>query len=1094
MRSSRFRRPTATTPTFKTPVAGVAFRVFTLLFVWMAVASSFAASSVVDLRCENRVNPLGIDVLEPRLSWTLTAKERNKSQTAYRVLVASSARNLRADEGDLWDSGKIPSQQSLEVRYAGNPLSANTECFWKVCVWDESGKSTWSKPASWSMGLLAAHDWKALWIGLEGEDKTNWLSGTDWIWFPEGEPAKSAPPGERYFRRTFALPEDRQVQRARFLFTGDNECHAFINGRDAGSRNNYHIARDSDVTFLLRPGNNVIALLGKNRGTQPKAAGVAALLQIEFDRGEPMKIATDEQWRSRDKEQGDWKELTYDDRAWRAAKKLGPVGMDPWKNVRAPEDRRLAARWLRKDFQVGKKISRATLYASGLGISELYLNGSKVGDHVLSPALAEYPKRIFYVTFDVTDQVRRGENAIGAILGNGRFYAPRSQVQGGTQSYGFPKLLLQLRIEHTDGSVSEIVSDGSWKLTANGPIVANNEYDGEEFDARKKLTGWSKPGFDASKWQPVEVVPAPPGRLAAQMIEPIRVAQTLEPVGITEPRPGVFIFDFGQNLVGWTRLRVSGPASTRIILRHAETLRPDGTLYVANLRSAEATDIYTLKGGGPEIWEPRFTYHGFRYVEVTGFPGKPTARSLEARVVHDDLESAGTFECSNPVINRVYQNVVWGTKGNYRSIPTDCPQRDERQGWLGDRSEESKGESFMFNTQSLYEKWLQDIADAQKESGSVPDVAPAYWPIYSDNVTWPSSTVIIPNALYQQFADTAVLEQHYESAANWINYMTTNFYANGLISRDKYGDWCVPPEDPQLIHSKDPKRQTDKTLLASAYFYHDLRLMNGYAARLGKTNEAERFDKLADQMKTAFNDKFLKRDSVKYDNGSQTSFVLPLAFGLVPEELRGRLFDHLVQKIVNDSKGHIGTGLIGGQYLMRVLTDNGRPDVAYRIASQKDYPSWGYMAEQGATTIWELWNGNTADPAMNSGNHVMLVGDLVIWLYENLAGIKTDPQQPGFKHILMRPEPVGNLQFVKASHRSPFGLITSEWHRNDTLFDWKIEVPANTTATIYIPAKGLATVTESGKSIGNLLPTGAVMKDGRAVLHIGSGKYHFISR
>ncbi len=1062
----------------------------------LSLLSSFAGTTVANLRCENRIQPLGIDALSPRLSWNMESTERAQFQTAYRVLVASSEKILRDNRGDLWDSGRVNSSQSIQLGYAGKPLSSQTPYFWKVCVWDRNGRHFWSKPASWSMGLLEDADWKAAqWIGLEGEVKTNWLSGTDWIWFSEGEPEKSAPLGERYFRRVFALPEDREIRRARILFTGDSECRAFVNGQDVGSRNNFKTTKDSDITFRLKPGKNVIALDGINRGKEPKAAGVIARIEINFDRGQPMILSTDEQWRSRDKEEGGWKEIDFDDSAWRAAKKLGPAGMDPWHNVRIPESRQLSARWLRKEFAIRKKILRATVYASGLGVSELYLNGKKVSDDVLSPALAEYPKRIFYVTHDVTEMMRRGDNAIGVVLGNGRFYSPRSQTYAGMASYGFPKLRLLLRVEYTDGSVSEIASDNSWKLTANGPITANNEYDGEEYDARKEMEGWSDPGFDDGKWQAVEVVSAPPGKLAAQMIEPIRVTQTLKPVAITEPKPGVFIFDFGQNMVGWCRLKVSGPASTVITLRHAETLQPDGRLYLANIRGARVTDVYITKGQGAEVWEPRFVYHGFRYVEMTGFPGKPTLDSLEGRVVHDDLESAGNFVSSNLLLNRIYRNVVWGTKGNYRSIPTDCPQRDERQGWLGDRSEESKGESFLFNTQMFHEKWLQDIADAQRESGSVPDVAPSFWPIYNDDVTWPSTTVIIPNALYEQFGDRAIIERHYDSAAKWINYMVVRFQTNGIIAKDNYGDWCVPPEDPKLIHSKDPARQTDKALLATSYFYHDLRLMERYARLLGQTNDATRFGKLAGQVNAAFNQRFLKRNPGQYDNGSQTSCVLPLAFDLVPQDMRERVFNRLIDKIENETKGHIGTGLIGGQYLMRVLTDNGRADLAYTIATQKDYPSWGYMVEQGATTIWELWNGNTADPAMNSGNHVMLVGDLVIWLYENLAGIKSDPEQPGFRHLIMKPEIVGDLNFVKASHRSPYGWIRSEWHRNSSGLDWQIEVPPNTTATVCIPAADLSSVLEGKKAatkVGGI--KSARFENGRAVLEIGSGKYHFISR
>jgi alpha-L-rhamnosidase len=1073
--------------------AFVPARLVVLLFCLAAAAPGLAKTTVTDLRCERLDNPLGIDATQPRLGWILNSDERGQRQTACQILVASSAAKLKDGQGDLWDTGKVGSDRSIQVGYAGRPLVSYAQCFWKVRVWDKDGKvSDWSKPASWTMGILNSSDWKAKWIGLDGENVTNYLTNTSWIWFPAGEPEKSAPPGSNYFRRTFVLP-DAEIKCARILLTGDNEAKGFINGRDIGGRNNPHVVRDQDITYRLEPGTNLIAILGKNKGIAPKPAGVIARLEVEFQNGDTLVIPTDEQWKASNQETNGWNEIGFDDSNWVTATNLGPVGMEPWGNVRTSEPRRQPARWLRKEFTVGKKIQRATVSFSGLGWSELYLNGGKVGDHVLSPAFAQYNQRVFYVTYDVTKQLRRGKNAMGAVLGNGRYYADRSRVYSGTTDFGWPKLLLQLRVEYADGSVADVVSDESWKLSTNGPIAANNDYDGEEYDARSGFRGWSEPGFYDQYWQPAQPVETPPGVVAAEMIEPMRVTQTLKPVAMTRPQPGRYIFDLGQNMVGWCRLHVTGPAGAKVTLRFAETLKPDGTLYMANLRGALVTDTYTLNGTGKEVWEPRFTSHGFRYVEMTGYPGKPTLDAIEGRVVNDDLATAGTFECSNPLLNRIYRAIVWGVRGNYHSIPTDCPQRDERQGWLGDRSEESHGETYLFDNELLYAKWVRDMADAQRPSGSVPDVAPAYWPIYSDNVIWPSSGIIVPEMLRQQYADTQTIARHYASAKKWMDFMA-GFITNGVIAKDAYGDWCAPPDDPTLIHSRDPKKETDKTLLATSYFYHDLCLMEGFAKRLGKNDDARRFREQAEKMKAAFNQKFLNRKLGQYDNGTQTSSVLPLAFGLVPNDLHGRVFTHLADQIEKESRGHIGTGLVGGQYLMRGLSDNGRTDLACKIATQKNYPSWGYMLEQGATTIWELWNGNTADPAMSSGNHVMLIGDFVIWLYENLAGIQTDPDQPGFKHIILKPQPAGDLTFVKATHRSPYGLIVSDWKKDGGTFDWQIEVPANTTATVYLPAKSIERVLESGMFARNAPGVKFLrMENGRAVFSVGSGQYHFVS-
>ena len=472
--------------------------------------------------------------------------------------------------------------------------------------------------------MLAPSDWQARWIGLEGVEPQTTLTDTSWIYFPEGHPEKEAPPGTRFFRRVFNLPADRTVKSAHWLVTADDRFTAWLDGVELGSGHNHKTAFDYNVTAHLHSGKNVLAVLVKNEGENPTPAGLVGLLRIQFDHGAPLLVPTDENWLSSAEEFNGWEQASYDDSTWLTARNLGPVGMQPWGEINGPEDRRLAARWLRKDFSVSKKLRRAVVYFSGLGLSELYLNGNKVGDAVLSPGLTEYDKRVFYVTYDITRQLKRGANALGVVLGNGRFFAPRGKIPTDTRNFGFPKLLLQLRLEYEDGTTTTVLSDATWKLTTNGPIRLNNEYDGETYDARMELDGWSRAGFDDAKWDAAQLVGAPEGVVVAQMIEPIRVTQTLRPRSVTELKPGVYIFDMGQNMVGWCRLNVSGPAGTEVSLRHAETLKPDGTLYVDNLRSAKVTDTYTSKAKAARNLEPRFTYHGFRFVEVTGFPGKPT--------------------------------------------------------------------------------------------------------------------------------------------------------------------------------------------------------------------------------------------------------------------------------------------------------------------------------------------------------------------------------------------------------------------------------------------------------------------------------------
>jgi alpha-L-rhamnosidase len=980
------------------------------------------------------------------------------------------------------------------VPYEGKPLTSGLWVWWKVRVWDDAGKpSAWSEPAFWSMGLLKAEDWKGKWIGFEGgEGKPERLKEARWIWSSEPSYSGIRSAAPRYFRRPIEIPQDNSVSDALLYLVASGNSTLYINGKPVGSARGIENPISVDVTQALHTGTNVLAVAVTASGDAP--SGMIGALEMELARGEMEVVHTDPQWRVSAAEVPDWNKSEFNDSAWGPAKVLGDYGMAPWGEVGWAERSVLPARMLRKDFNVeGQQVKRATLYISGLGLSEPYLNGAKVGDDVLVPALTDYDKRVFYLTYDVTQRLKPGPDALGVILGNGRYFAPRHKVPTFMRTFGYPKLLLQLEIEYSDGKVERVVSDESWKMTTEGPIRANNEYDGEVYDARLEMEGWSQPGFDDRGWPQAQAVKGPTGVLAAQPIEPIRVTETLQPIAITQPHPGVYIFDMGQNMVGWCRLTVSGAKGSQVSLRHAERLRPDGTLYLDNLRSARVTDVYTLKGIGTEVYEPRFTYHGFRYVEVRGFPGKPALSSLEGREVHDAVEQHADFTSSNPLLNQIYQNVVWGTKDNYRSMPTDCPQRDERQGWLGDRSAESRGEPYLFDVAALYAKWVDDIADSQDSKSSVSDVSPAYWPLRSDNVTWPSSFIIIPDHLYDQYADLRPIERHYEGMKKWITHMQM-YLKDDLMPRDVYGDWCVPPESPELIHSSDPSRKTEGPVLSTSYYYHLLRLMARFATLLGKQGDANDFNQLADRLVVAFNKTYFNQPIGRYSNGSQTSSVLPLAFGMVPEQDRQKVFQALVRKIEEQNKGHIGTGLVGGQWLLQVLSDNGRPDVAYEIASQKSYPSWGYMSGKGATTIWELWNGDTANPAMNSGNHLMLVGDLVTWLYENLAGLRPDPQQPGFKHIIMRPTPVGDLTFVKASHKSPYGEIVSDWKRDGDRFTWSATVPVNTTATVYVPAKDVASVSESDRPAGEAPGIKYLrMEGGAAVYEIGPGSYHFAS-
>jgi alpha-L-rhamnosidase len=1074
-----------------------------LFLIALLLAGSFSSATtaleVQTLQCEQLSNPQGIDTTTPRLSWASASTTRGDKQTAYQILVATTAENLAADKGDVWDSGKVPSADSVLVPYAGRKLKSHERLHWKVRVWDAQGDpAAWSKPAEWLMGVLDGQPWGAQssetqWIGKPVPPRQEFLSGAQWVWFDEGDPRNSAPLGYRWFRRSFELPKGAAVTNAVFRITADDQVDIYLNGRLLGSRSGHTSAKELDITHLLRPGRNVIAARAENRGEKPNPAGLVAWLQAELADGTKVTVASDKEWRSSSEEVAGWEQADFDDANWLTAKVLAKVGAEPWGQVRYAESRRLPARYLRKEFKLDKPFIRATVSFAGLGVSELLANGERIGDQVMSPAMSQYPERVYYITRDVTEQLLQGDNALGVTLGNGRFYSPRSDVYAGMPSYGSPMLLLRLTVDHPDGTTTVITSDESWRLTDQGPIVANNEYDGESYDARRELGDWSKAGYDDSTWVNAERLDSPTKRVVAEPIAPMRVTQTLPAVTMTEPKPGVYVFDLGQNMVGWARLRVTGTEGTKIKLRHAERLTDTGELYVENLRGAKATDCYTLRGGGEEVWEPRFTLHGFRYVEVTGYPGRPELSAIEGRVVHDDMDPVGEFECANEAVNQVYRNAVWGIRGNYRTVPTDCPQRDERQGWLGDRLETARSESYAFDVAAFYRKWLTDIRDSQMENGSLPDIAPIHWPRFSDNVVWPSTSVLLPGILYEQYGDLRPIAEQYECNARWIDHMAGYLRDDGLIARDSYGDWCVPPESPELIHSRDPARITDTTFLASIFFYYDLKLMERYATKLNKPEDASRYAEMTTKLRDAVNKAYYNSEASQYINGTQTSSVLPLAFGISPQGQAKSLAATLSRHVEQRDDGAIATGLVGAQFLCRTLTDIGRSDLAFAIASREKYPSWGYMANEGATTIWELWNGDTADPAMNSGNHVMLIGDLVTWLYEDLAGIAADPAAPGFRRIQMRPQMVEGLDWARASLRSPYGQIKSDWRWDGDTLRWRIVVPPGATAVAHLPTDDESTITESDKPLADAAEiTNPRLIDGRMVVDVASGAYEFV--
>lgn len=888
------------------------------------------------LRCEYLTNPLGIDVLQPRLSWIVESEERGQRQTAYQILVASDRQQLDANHGDLWDSGKVDSSQTAHVVYAGAQLHASMRCWWKVRVWDSQGiASAYTQASWWEMGLLQPDDWQASWIGLDRP-------------------------------RAFQTP-----------------------------------------------------LIG-----QPGAA--------------------------------------------------------PWS-----ESDLIPASYLRRSLHLERPIRRARLYATARGVYQLSINGRRVGDQLLAPGWTEYDTRIQYQSYDVTDLLQTGDNALGAILGSG-WYCGYVGFGGGHNHYGSrPQLLFQLVLEYADGEIVTIGSDGTWQ-GSTGPIMSSDMLMGETYDARSELCGWDEPGFDATGWVAVAVEGLDDVRLVADRAEPVRVTQELVPVAMTEPEPGIYIFDLGQNIAGWARLKVKGSAGQRIQLRFVEVLNPDGTVYTTNLRSARATDVYILKGGeAAETFEPHFTFHGFRYVELSGYPERPLLDMLTGCMVQSATPPVGTFTCSNSMVNQLQHNITWGQRGNFLSVPTDCPQRDERLGWLGDAQAFVRTAAMNFDVAAFFTKWLVDVEDAQSSAGAFPDVAPRLVAIADGAPAWGDAGVIVPWTIYRVYGDTQIVARHWDALVRWMDFLHQANPSHIRTARlgNNYGDWLSIDAD------------TPREVLATAYYAYDARLMAEMAAAIGRPAEASHYIALFEAIKTAFNQAFVAPDG-RIVGDTQTCYVLALHMDLLSPEHRAAAARYLVQDIKR--KGwHLSTGFVGVGYLCPVLVEAGYLDVAYRLLNNDTFPSWGYSIKHGATTIWERWDGWTEEhgfqtPAMNSFNHYSL-GSVGEWLYRYVAGIDLDPQHPGYEHIIVRPQPGGGLTQARAEYDSIRGRISSAWAIDGDSLSLTVTVPANTTATVYLPTSGNAKIMESGSPVSEAPGIQYLgLEDGSAVFAVGSGTYQFV--
>ncbi|MET7605802.1 alpha-L-rhamnosidase [Streptomyces avermitilis] len=1012
--------------------------------------------------------PLGLDAARPRLSWPMASATPGRRQSAYQLRVASSAAGL--SHPDVWDSGKVVSGDSVLVPYAGPQLKPRTRYFWSVRVWDaDGGASKWSAPSWWETGLMDASQWSAKWISAPAPltDAPS-LEGSSWIWFPEGEPASSAPAATRWFRRTVDLPDD--ITGATLAISADNVYAVSVNGTEVArtdlETDNEGWRRPAviDVLDHVHSGNNTLAVAASNASVGP--AGWICVLVLTTASGEK-KIFSDASWKSTDHEPADgWREPDFDDSGWPAAKVAAAWGAGPWGRVVPVAS---AANQLRHEFRLPrKKVSRARLYATALGLYEAHLNGRRVGRDQLAPGWTDYRKRVQYQTYDVTNSVRPGANALAAHVAPG-WYAGNVGMFGPHQYGERPALLAQLEVEYADGTSERITSGPDWRATS-GPIVSADLLSGETYDARKETAGWTSPGFDDRSWLAVRGADNDvPGQIVAQVDGPVRITKELPARKVTEPKPGVFVLDLGQNMVGSVRLRVSGDAGTTVRLRHAEVLNPDGTIYTANLRSAAATDTYILKGHGEETYEPRFTFHGFRYVEVTGFPGKPSTTSVTGRVMHTSAPFTFEFETNVPMLNKLHSNITWGQRGNFLSVPTDTPARDERLGWTGDINVFAPTAAYTMESARFLTKWLVDLRDAQTSDGAFTDVAPIVGNIGNGVAGWGDAGVTVPWALHQAYGDRQVLADAWPSVQAWLKYLEK--HSDGLLRpAGGYGDWLNVSDE------------TPKDVIATAYFAHSADLAARMATELGK--DAAPYTDLFARIRKAFQTAYVASDG-KVKGDTQSAYVLALSMNLMPDALRKAAADRLVA-LIEAKDWHLSTGFLGTPRLLPVLTDTGHTDVAYRLLHQRTFPSWGYQIDKGSTTMWERWDsiqpdGSFQTPEMNSFNHYAY-GSVGEWMYANIAGIA--PGRAGYRQVVIRPRPGGEVTSARATFASLYGPVSTRWQQRSGGFVLTCSVPPNTTAEVWIPA-------DHPDRVQHTHGTFVRAEDGCAVFEVGSGSHRF---
>lgn len=916
------------------------FRSGTLVFLLVFVCTRLSAQvSVSGLKCEYAAAPTGIQAVRPHLSWILEAAKRNTQQTAYRVLVADEQALLQKNVGNIWDSQKVSSAQSHQIKFGGKQLDPVKQYYWKVMVWDNHGQvSTWSSSATWQMGLLATSDWQ----------------GAQWIAYGK-------------------LPDSLKI------------VPAIDNPRDP----RWH------------KGNDVLPLL-------------------------------------------------------------------------------------RRDLNVKKKIKKATAFVSGLGQFEMSLNGEKVGDHFLDPGWTQYDKHALYVTFDLTEKLKQGRNALGFMLGNGFYFISGDRYHKLKGAYGYPKMICRIVIQYQDGSSENIVSDKSWKVSA-GPVTYSSIYGGEDYDATLEQPGWNRAGFDDRKWQQAVIVDGP-GRLDAQIAAPLKIFDQFTPVKVIQPKPGVWVYDMGQNASGIPRIAVKGKRGEVIKITPAELIYDNGLVNQSAV-GAPVFFNYILKGEGMESWQPQFMYYGFRYIQIEGgvpqnelnpeqLPLISEVKSLHTR---NSAQTIGEFSCSNVLFNKTYKLIDWAIRSNMASTLTDCPHR-EKLGWLEEAYLVGSSIRYTYDIATLCRKIVKDMIHSQTPEGLIPDIAPEFVVFgggFRDSPEWGSNGVIMPYYLYQWYNDTEVLAESYEMMTRYVAYLGSK--SKNHMLNFGLGDWYdLGPKDPGV------SQLTPGGITSTATYYYDLKILAEVASILGKNEDARKYLDLSLEVKKAYNNKFFNKETAQYGTGSQTANAISVYMGLVEDQYKERVIENIVKDIRAHGNG-VTAGDIGYRYLLRVLDEHHRSELIFDMNSRSDVPGYGLQLAKGATSLTESWQGNT----ISSNNHFML-GHLMEWFYSGLGGIKAAANSPGFREIVIRPEPVGDVNHVQASHMSPYGMIRTEWEKNASSFKLKVRIPVNSTAVIYLPATQHSVVKENGKILSDrseLKNLGFL--EGRMMVKVGSGEYLF---